>query len=71
MPNLNNLNRVAEPPKIGSNWVPAQISKHKIQFQVEPTMIEPPLKFETCLKFFNSASKLLVLCRHLTKNYEQ
>ena len=27
-PNLNNLNCIAEPPITGSNWAPAQISKH-------------------------------------------
>ena len=31
--------------KTGSNWASAQISKHWIQFQVEPTMFEPSLKF--------------------------
>jgi hypothetical protein len=40
-----NLNCVAKPPKTGSNWAPAQISKHWIQFQVEQTMFEPRLKF--------------------------
>jgi len=40
--------------KTGSNWAPAQILKHWIQFHVEPTMFEPRLKFETRLKFFKS-----------------
>ena len=31
-PNLNNLNRVAEPPKTCSNWAPAQISKHDFKW---------------------------------------
>ena len=42
---LKNLNRVAEPPKTGS-----QISKYYIQFQVEPTMFEPHLIFEPRLR---------------------
>ena len=37
-PNLKFLNSISEPPKTGSNWAPAQISKHWIQFQMEPTM---------------------------------
>ena len=37
-PNLKNLNWNSEPPKTGFNWSPAQISKHRIQFDVEPTM---------------------------------
>ena len=53
-PNIENLNPVVEPPKTESNWTPAQISKHWIQFQVEPTMFEPRLKFEK--RFKNSAS---------------
>ena len=49
---LKNFNRVAEPPKTGSDWAPAQISKNLIQFQVEPTLLEPRLKFEMWLIFF-------------------
>ena len=44
-PNFKNFNRVAETPKTGSNWAPTQILKHWIQFQMEPTMFEPHLKF--------------------------
>ena len=44
-PNLKSLNRVIDPPKPGSNWAPAQSSKHWIQFQEEPTMFQPRLNF--------------------------
>ena len=38
-----NLNRVAKPPITGSNWAPAQISKHLLNVPAEPTMLEPRL----------------------------
>ena len=49
-PNLKNINLVAESLKIQVPISP--ISKHWIQFQVEPTMLEPRLQFETRLKIF-------------------
>ena len=51
-PNSKNLNRVTEPPKTDSNWAQAIFLKHWIQFQVEPILFKPRLKFETWLKFF-------------------
>ena len=38
--NLKKLNRVAEPPIIGSNWVAAQILKHLVHCLAELTMFE-------------------------------
>ena len=52
-PNLNNLNRIADPPK-----KPVSIEhrfnslKHWKEFQVKPTIIEPCRIFEPRLKFF-------------------
>ena len=50
-PNLKNLNLVAELPKTSSYWARAQILKHWIQYQMEPTMFMPRHKFKPFLKF--------------------
>ena len=46
--------------KTYSNWAPAQIPKHWTQFQVEPTMFEPRLKFEKQHKFFKFGHDLIM-----------
>ena len=52
---LKNLNHVAHPPKNSSNQAPAHISKHWIQFQVEPTMFEPLLKIWDAVEILPNA----------------
>ena len=63
-PNLKNLNRFAEPPKTGSNWAPALISKHWIQWQVEPTIFKARFKFWDAAQIFliRSPSSVSLSC---------
>jgi len=57
-PDIKNLNRVAYPQK--PIPIEHRISKHWTQFQVEPTMFEPRLKFEKQHKFFKFGHDLIM-----------